>query len=248
MKLIILSGVAGTGKSTYIRENYSNALVVSSDEIGKNSGLKNNENWVFAEMYEKVKEAMSQKTETIVIDATMLTRRKRTTVINQTRPDKNGYIVEVIQLHKPLEQIIEQNKNRPEDDYVPESKVRQMYAAMQPPKVGLDCDSYKIISPGINAYTNEMNKGVDEPHHSPYHNETLREHMQMTVEKSQEKNDENLVELAKYHDLGKAVTRTSKELGPLARQFAAYYYGGHDTIMDTLMFPQCIIILQREKM
>lgn len=180
-------------------------------------------------MYEKVNEAMSQQKETIIVDATMLTRRKRATVLNQTRPDKKGYTVEVIQLHKPLEQIIEQNKNRPEDDYVPESKVRQMYAAMQPPKVGLDCDSYKIISPGIKAYTNEMNKGVDEPHHSPYHNETLREHMQMTVEKSQEKNDENLVELAKYHDLGKAVTRTSKELGPLARQFAAYYYGGHDT-------------------
>lgn len=229
MKLIILSGVASTGKSTYVRENYPNAVVVSSDEIGKNAGLKSNENWVFAEMYEKVNEAMSQQKETIIVDATMLTRRKRATVLNQTRPDKKGYTVEVIQLHKPLEQIIEQNKNRPEDDYVPESKVRQMYAAMQPPKVGLDCDSYKIISPGIKAYTNEMNKGVDEPHHSPYHNETLREHMQMTVEKSQEKNDENLVELAKYHDLGKAVTRTSKELGPLARQFAAYYYGGHDT-------------------
>lgn len=229
MKLIILSGVAGTGKSTYVRENYPNAVVVSSDEIGKNSGLKSNENWVFTEMYEKVNEAMSQQKETIIVDATMLTRRKRATVLNQTRPDKKGYTVEVIQLHKPLEQIIEQNKNRPEDDYVPESKVRQMYTAMQPPKVGLDCDSYKIISPGIKAYTNEMNKGVDEPHHSPYHNETLREHMQMTVEKSQEKNDENLVELAKYHDLGKAVTRTSKELGPLARQFAAYYYGGHDT-------------------
>lgn len=229
MKLIILSGVAGTGKSTYVRENYPNAVVVSSDEIGKNAGLKSNENWVFTEMYEKVNEAMSQQKETIIVDATMLTRRKRATVLNQTRPDKKGYTVEVIQLHKPLEQIIEQNKNRPEDDYVPESKVRQMYAAMQPPKVGLDCDSYKIISPGIKAYTNEMNKGVDEPHHSPYHNETLREHMQMTVEKSQEKNDENLVELAKYHDLGKAVTRTSKELGPLARQFAAYYYGGHDT-------------------
>lgn len=229
MKLIILSGVAGTGKSTYVRENYPNAVVVSSDEIGKNAGLKSNENWVFTEMYEKVNEAMSQQKETIIVDATMLTRRKRATVLNQTRPDKKGYTVEVIQLHKPLGQIIEQNKNRPEDDYVPESKVRQMYAAMQPPKVGLDCDSYKIISPGIKAYTNEMNKGVDEPHHSPYHNETLREHMQMTVEKSQEKNDENLVELAKYHDLGKAVTRTSKELGPLARQFAAYYYGGHDT-------------------
>ena len=229
MKLIILSGVAGTGKSTYVRENYPNAVVVSSDEIGKNAELKSNENWVFTEMYEKVNEAMSQQKETIIVDATMLTRRKRATVLNQTRPDKKGYTIEVIQLHKPLEQIIEQNKNRPEDDYVPESKVRQMYAAMQPPKVGLDCDSYKIISPGIKAYTNEMNKGVDEPHHSPYHNETLREHMQMTVAKSQEKENQELIELAKYHDLGKAVTRTPKELGPLARQFAAYYYGGHDT-------------------
>lgn len=172
---------------------------------------------------------MSQKEDTVVVDATMLTRRKRTTVLNQTRPDKHGYTVEVVQLHKPLEQIIEQNNNRPEEDYVPEDRVRQMYAAMQPPKVGLDCDSYKIISPGIKAYTKEMNNGVNNPHHSPYHDETLREHMQMTVEKSKETGDENLVELAKYHDLGKAVTRTPKTLGPLARQFAAHYYGGHDT-------------------
>ena len=229
MKLIILSGVAGTGKSTYIKENYPNAVVVSSDEIGKSAGLKSNENWVFTEMYKKVSEAMSQNEDTIVVDATMLTRRKRTTVLNQTRPDKHGYTVEVVQLHKPLEQIIEQNNNRPEEDYVPEDRVRQMYASMQPPKVGLDCDSYKIISPGIKAYTKEMNNGVNNPHHSPYHDETLREHIQMTVEKSKETGDETLVELAKYHDLGKAVTRTPKTLGPLARQFAAHYYGGHDT-------------------
>ena len=44
MKLVILSGVAGTGKSTYIKENYPNAVVVSSDEIGKSAGLKSNEN------------------------------------------------------------------------------------------------------------------------------------------------------------------------------------------------------------
>lgn len=228
-KLIILSGVAGTGKSTYIKENYPDAFVVSSDDIGKVAGLKSNENWVFTEMYEQIKNAMAQKEETIVVDSTMLTRTRRMTVLNQTRPDKTGYDVEVIQLHKPLEQIIEQNSNRPQEDYVPEHNVRQMYAAMQPPKVGLDCDSYQIISPNISAYTKEMNKDVDEPHHSPYHNETLREHMQMTVVKSQEKGNEQLIELAKYHDLGKAVTRTPKELGPLARQFAAYYYGGHDT-------------------
>lgn len=228
-KLIILSGVAGTGKSTYIKENYPDAFVVSSDEIGKAAGLKSNENWVFTEMYEQIKNAMAQKEETIVVDSTMLTRTRRMTVLNQTRPDKTGYDVEIVQLHKPLEQIIEQNSNRPKEDYVPEQNVRQMYAAMQPPKVGLDCDSYQIIAPNISAYTKEMNKGVDEPHHSPYHNETLREHMQMTVAKSQEKENQELIELAKYHDLGKAVTRTPKELGPLARQFAAYYYGGHDT-------------------
>lgn len=178
MKLVILSGVAGTGKSTYIHENYPEALVVSSDEIGKKYGVKNNDGRVFEDLYGQVNEAMSQKVDTIVVDATMLTRRKRMTVLNQTRPDKHGYTVEVVQLHKPLEQIIEQNNNRPEEDYVPEDRVRQMYTAIQPPKVGLDCDSYKIVSPGIQAYMHEMNKGVDDPHHSPYHDETLREHMQ----------------------------------------------------------------------
>lgn len=39
MKLILLSGVAGVGKSTYIKDHLAGATVLSSDEIGAELGV-----------------------------------------------------------------------------------------------------------------------------------------------------------------------------------------------------------------
>lgn len=94
MKLIVLSGVAGVGKSTYIKEHYSSATIISSDQIAQEIGAANddivtqNNSPVFTEMYERVKKEMKNKTEIIVVDATMLTRKRRSVLLNQVRPDK----------------------------------------------------------------------------------------------------------------------------------------------------------------
>lgn len=78
MKLILLSGVAGVGKSTYIKENLADAIILSSDEIGAELGVTGGNNAkVFQTMYDRARDLMSQKVDTIVLDATMLTRRRR---------------------------------------------------------------------------------------------------------------------------------------------------------------------------
>lgn len=233
MRLIFMSGPAGVGKSTYIKQHLSDATVVSSDAIGIEMGIEHepNNGRVFNTLIERVKQHMKDKVDTIVIDATMLTRTRRVSILDQVRPDKTGYEVEVVMLHKPLAEIKRQNNQRTGSERVPEEHIENMYYAMQPPKVGLDCDWYTIIAPPLSEYMNEINATIDESHQSPYHQETLREHTQMTIDKSIELygEDSELVEIAKYHDLGKSVTRQSlTEVPRLMRNYADYVFGGLD--------------------
>lgn len=232
MKLIILSGVAGVGKSTYIKEHLQDAIVVASDDIGAKLGkTKGNDAEVFERLYNEVREHMANKTGTIVVDATMLTRRKRLTLLSQTRPGKFGYEVEVIQLHKPLEVIQKQNASRPTEKRVPEETVKQMYLSMQPAKVGLDCDTYTIVSPGVEAYRSEISKGYNNPHQSAYHAESLREHVELTMKHASDQYgaSSDIYEIAQYHDLGKSVSRTRVDHGDLVNKFTQRTIGGIDT-------------------
>ena len=232
MNLIILSGVAGVGKSTYVEQYYPNATIISSDAIKIELGHEGpNDKTIFAEVYRRVRNAMIRGDETIVADATFLTRKSRLALISQTAPKQYGYTVTVIQLHKPLKLIQDQNKQRKIDQVVPRDVVRQMYLSMQPARVGLDCDEYILMSPSIDAYTYEMNKGINEPHHSLYHYETIQEHIDMTIAESIKRYGESspIVEIATWHDLGKSVARTTKQTKKLVSKYVTQLVGGYDT-------------------
>lgn len=230
MKLILLSGVAGVGKSTYIKENLADATVLSSDEIGAELGVTGgNNSKVFQTMYDRARDLMSQKVDTIVLDATMLTRRRRLGALSQINPHNYGYEVEVVQLHKPLQEILKQNKMR--EAVVPEKTVKQMYLSMQPAKAGVDCDKYTLIAPPFESYNKEVAKGVKTPHNSPYHKESIKEHIDMTVEKAKELyGDEHPVTtIARYHDLGKSVARTERTHDEFTSKFIERTIGEHDS-------------------
>nr|DAV36650.1 MAG TPA: putative kinase [Caudoviricetes sp.] len=230
MKLILLSGVAGVGKSTYIKENLADATVLSSDEIGAELGVTGgNNSKVFQTMYDRAHDLMSQKVDTIVLDATMLTRRRRLGALSQINPHNYGYEVEVVQLHKPLQEILKQNKMR--EAVVPEQTVKQMYLSMQPAKVGVDCDKYTLITPPFENYNKEVAKGIKIPHNSPYHKESIKEHIDMTVTKAIELygNEHPVTTIARYHDLGKSVARTKRTHDELTSKFIERTIGEHDS-------------------
>ena len=232
MNLIILSGVAGVGKSTYISQYYPDATVVSSDAIKSELGHEGpNDKTIFAEVYRRIRDALARGDKTVVADATFLTRKSRLALISQTAPKLYGYTVTVMQLHKPLRTIQEQNKRRSIDQIVPRDVVRQMYLAMQPARIGLDCDEYILVSPSIEAYEYEMNKGINEPHHLLYHYETIREHIDMTIAESIKRYGANspITEIAKWHDLGKSVARTPKQTTKLVSKYVTQLVGGYDT-------------------
>ena len=231
MKLIILSGVAGVGKSTYIKQYLQNTTVVSSDVIKNELGLEGpNSSIVFNELYKQINEYMSQKVETIIADATFLTRKSRLKLLNCTNPHQKGYAVEIIQLHKPFDTIKHQNAARPIEQVVPEESLRQMYLSMQPARIGLDCDEYTCIHHPINKYEKEMTQGLDDPHRSLYHAETIKEHIDWTVQLAKEVHGEDslLVEVAKWHDSGKPFARTPKQNPPHIQAYLDAVLGGND--------------------
>lgn len=231
MKLIILSGVAGVGKSTYIKQYLPNTTVVSSDAIKNELGFEGpNSNLIFNELYKRINDYMSQKVETIIADATFLTRKSRLKLLNCTNPHQKEYIVEIIQLHKPFDTIKHQNAARPIDQIVPEESLRQMYLSIQPARIGLDCDEYTCIHHPINKYEKEITQGLYESHRSLYHAETIKEHIDWTVQLAKEVHGEDslLVEVAKWHDSGKPFARTPKQNPPHIQAYLDAVLGGND--------------------
>ena len=238
-KIHILSGPAGVGKSTFINDNKNiNDIIISSDVIqtelhGELAPLGNKGD-VFEEMFSRLKMAIKSNSDAdIYYDATNLGRKRRMNIYNHIKSwdTKGQYEVVIDVLHKPYDQIIEQNSQRQGREFVPESKILEMYRSLQIPRIGLDCDSFTINAPDISEYRAEINHRINEPHNSPYHDESLREHIQMTIDgakASQSEYKDDLVEIATHHDLGKAICRQPKSTNNIASRYIASIYGEHD--------------------
>ena len=238
-KIKILAGVAGVGKSTYINQHKKdNDLVLSSDQLriemygNLEEGNKHNGE-VFNELNNRLRQAIKTHDGDIYYDKTSVSRKQRAGLYKQIKKtaELNDYEIEVVLLHKPLEQIKEQNNERTGFARVPDDVVERMYKALQAPRIGVDCDSFRVVAPDFSEYMDEINHRVDEPHNSPYHAESLQEHMDMVNRSAEKTNDERLIELAYHHDLGKAVSRTRNNKRSLATDYIRHLYGEHDRYM-----------------
>lgn len=147
----MLIGVAGVGKSTYIKQHKTEkSLVLSSDELrielfGDLEAGNTPEAIpvVFKTLHERMKEALlSKQYDTIFYDATNLNRKLRKGFYEQF---KKYAEIEAIVLVKPLATILEQNAQRSGFAKVPESVIRRMYESLQVPRISVDCDKIEVI-------------------------------------------------------------------------------------------------------
>lgn len=238
-KIKILAGVAGVGKSTYINKHKKdNDLVLSSDQLrielygNLEEGNKHNGE-VFNELNNRLRQAIKTSDGDIYYDTTAVSRKQRAGLYKQIKKtaELNDYEIEVVLLHKPLEQIKEQNNQRTGFARVPDDIIERMYKALQAPRIGVDCDRFQVVAPDFSEYMDEINHRVAEPHNSPYHAESLQEHMDMVNMSAEQTKEERLIELAYHHDLGKAVSRTRNNKRSLATDYIRHLYGEHDRYM-----------------
>lgn len=170
MKVVVMVGVAGSGKSSWVREQIRNSEEggmgncsttshkhLSSDNIrmeifgGLVQGRENNTK-VFEVMRERLVGYAKNpgEVEVVYYDATNLSRRKRRALMTTIKGANSKVEVHIAYFVKPLETILKQNKERfNEQEVVPESIVIKMYSNQQVPRVGVDCDTFEVIGSAI---------------------------------------------------------------------------------------------------
>jgi len=239
---VVLVGVPGSGKSTYAKK--LNLMHFSSDLIRlelfgtlrKHHSPKDDDT-VFKLLHDRT----FSYDDSLIFDATNITRSIRSALY--TKFKSLGYMVEIHLVLEPLMFAKYQNEKRAYEKIVPFHIINHMYKFMAPPRVGLDCDSFKIVSQStfLNPNTSykdfvasAKNEGIykairkyvsaayipeferlNENHDTPYHLEDIDAHIDMCIGNS---HDDVMLITSILHDLGKS---QAKENG---------HYKGHETI------------------
>lgn len=128
-QVIIMRGVSGSGKSTYIKENFADAVVVSADKYfmkeGKYCWDASKIGAAHGQCRARFKQALSKSKELVVVDNTNTKLSEFKGYLSVA--EEYGYKVEVVRLDVPLDTLYGRNVHG-----VPDASVKAMHDRMQP--------------------------------------------------------------------------------------------------------------------
>lgn len=137
-KLYVMAGCPGSGKSTYAKSHFPDALYVSRDEIrfsmvSEDEEYFSKEDEVFQAFIDKINEGLRQSLD-VVADATHLNNVSRYKLLYSLDLNRNKTELEIVYLHPPLEVCIERNEKRKGTrSYVPVDVLKKMYYSFKAP-------------------------------------------------------------------------------------------------------------------
>lgn len=238
-RLIMMVGIQGSGKSTWVNKNKGAKEVISLDTIkeevaGTLENYYQNEKEYKSEVNKEFQSRLSKAQageDSIIIDNMNLSRRKRRAIYDQFK--NKGFEVEIVWMHKPLEVCIENDSKREGAKRLGRDIITDAYKWVEVPRLGVDCD--KVVFEGYfyKGYLEEIYEHLGESHESPYHLETIEEHINMTLDNA---TTEELKELARFHDLGKSVCKKEDKQSRLDKDYYREHVGryctyiGHDKV------------------
>jgi len=136
--LILMTAVPGAGKSTWAREfqaNNPNTFIISSDEIRQEllGHVQNftNENLVWSTFRNRIKEYAEQYEQVnVILDAVNYSNGGRLSYYEKSLMYDKHILVYV---KRPLEVLLEQNKRRTSDRWVPDNVIEDFYNKFEEP-------------------------------------------------------------------------------------------------------------------
>lgn len=234
-KFIMMVGLPGSGKTTYINNIKENKVILSSDKIREelygDESTQGNSNEVFELLHKRMVEKLS-KGESVVYDATNLSRRKRKHVISLI----NKFKCEKIVVYMNIDINTIKKRNRARLRVVDESVIERMYKHLQVPQYTENWDKIVIesnnrceleTSQDINEL--EFNTGykqlikdidiekyiLDKPQNNKYHSFSIDRHIYKVYQYVKENYfgtfKEEMLWAAILHDVGKEICRETKE-------------------------------------
>lgn len=139
IKLYIMCGIPGSGKSTYLKTRFSQRpLIISRDEIrfamvGEDEEYFSHEKEVYDEFINQILDALKFSSE-IFVDATHLNERSRAKLLRSLGKHLKDVEVNAIWVRTTLDTALSQNENRKGTRaYVPPSVIRRMNSQFAPP-------------------------------------------------------------------------------------------------------------------
>lgn len=133
-QVMMMSGLPGAGKDSYIRQNFKEFPVVSLDEIRKQMGIKPTDKSGNGKVVQAAKELSRthlRKKQTFVWNATNITQQMRSQLIELFT--SYGAEVNIIYLEVPYVKLHQQNKNR--EEQVPDYIIDKLIQKLEVPKV-----------------------------------------------------------------------------------------------------------------
>ena len=158
-RLIILVGIPGSGKSTWIKNNKDKYLgktkVISRDEIrfalvAEDEDYFSKEKEVYKEFIRQIKEGINEHYDTIFVDATHFNRGSRTKLLRSLGSSLKGVEVNAVVIRPSLEITLAQNAQRTGRKFVPENIIKDYYNKFEIPSEEEGFDEIWIYEGDIN--------------------------------------------------------------------------------------------------
>jgi len=226
VKLIMLVGLPGSGKSTYAKhicEYYHPEIVIcSSDSIRKelygDESIQGDSSQVFNILHERVISYLNNGV-SVFYDATNLTRKDRESIISKC---PKFVQIEAHIIWNTIETCIEQDKNR--DRTVGKQVIDHMVRKFQAPYYDEGIDNIKVvIEDNFSDYLYEKNciDNMKISHDNHHHKLNIFEHCNSA--KDMILSDDTCRDAASYHDIGKPYVKEFKDSKGNKTEEAHYY-------------------------
>lgn len=224
--LFVYAGPTGVGKTQDAASCFLDFSVVSLSAIhreayGSPVVERQHKDAVTRRAFKKLFALLERGLDAVFI-APNCSRMSRAHLYREVKSRFPGVRVVVVLVHMPLADILKRSSG------VSASHIRDEYLSVQIPRVGVDCDTFTLQTPDFSAYLPEINHSYLAPHNSPYHVESIAEHVALTVHNAKAHSMPVLVDIAAFHDLGKSVARTPQDVSRPSSAYIASIYGSHD--------------------
>jgi len=232
VKLILLVGIPGSGKSTYAVKYMEDHRVyrLSSDDIRRqlygDESIQGDPHEVFSFMQERAIAALNMGTD-VVYDATNITRKDRASIISLC---PKFVQIEAHVIWAPIETCIERDAARKRT--VGKAVIDKMLKRFQPVYYDEGIDVIKIIKPqdfDIDNYAINMMNTMDIPHDNPHHSLNILDHCVEAYNLAIKNNVAVNIQLAAFvHDIGKPYVKAFKDTKGNDTDVAHFY--SHDNV------------------